>query len=142
MIDGSGRRLRIGPDDAESLRLAYAQHVYRQQGATVDRSIVLTGGWQTSRESAYVQATRARHGTDWYLAREQLGLEGQDPERIERLAQRMSNSRLRTTSVAYDELRDTAWQSIRDPLQLSRSVAFLRRLMTPPERDHDGGLER
>ena len=40
--------------------LAYAQHVYRQQGATVDRSVVLTGGWQTSKETAYVQATRAR----------------------------------------------------------------------------------
>jgi hypothetical protein len=40
--------------EAESLRLAYAQHVYRQQGATVDRSVVLTCGWQTSRETAYV----------------------------------------------------------------------------------------
>jgi hypothetical protein len=30
---------------------------------------VLTGGWQTSKETAYVQATRARKGTDWYLAR-------------------------------------------------------------------------
>ena len=39
---------------------AYAQHVYRQQGATVDRSVVVTGGWQTSKESAYVEATRAR----------------------------------------------------------------------------------
>ena len=28
---------------------------------------VLTGGWQTSKETAYVQATRARHGTDWHL---------------------------------------------------------------------------
>ncbi len=26
--------------------------------------------WQTSKETAYVQATRARHGTDWYLARD------------------------------------------------------------------------
>src|SRR5271163_1947253 len=41
-IDGSGRRLQIDRNDAESLRLAYAQHVYRQQGATVDQSVVLT----------------------------------------------------------------------------------------------------
>ena len=70
---------RITPSDPArrrgpgSLRLAYAQHVYRQQGATVERSVVLTGGWQTSKETAYVEATRARQGTDWYIAREDLG---------------------------------------------------------------------
>ncbi len=141
-LDGSDRRLQLARSDADSLRLAYAQHVYRQQGATVDRSVVLTGGWQTSRETAYVQATRARHGTDWYLARDQLGDEGQDPERIERLAQRMSNSRIYTPSIAYDELRDAARRPTRDPLRISRSVAPLRRLMALPERDHDGELER
>jgi ATP-dependent exoDNAse (exonuclease V) alpha subunit len=117
-IDGSNRRLRLDPDDAESLRLAYARHVYRQQGATFERSIVLTGGWQTSRESAYVQATRARSGTDWYIARDQLGIDGQDADRIESLAQRMTNSRLHTPSIAYDELRDTAWEPTRNPLRL------------------------
>ena len=50
-LDGSDRRLQLARQDAESLRLAYAQHVYRQQGATVDRSVVLTGGWQTSKET-------------------------------------------------------------------------------------------
>jgi conjugative relaxase-like TrwC/TraI family protein len=116
-IDGSGRKLRIGPEDAESLRLAYAQHVYRQQGATVDRSIVLTGGWQTSRETAYVQASRARKGTDWHIARDQLSTDGQDPDRIEQLAQRISNSRLHTPSVEY-ELHDPTLEPNRDPLRL------------------------
>jgi conjugative relaxase-like TrwC/TraI family protein len=116
-IDGSGRQLRIGPDDAESLRLAYAQHVYRQQGTTVDRSIVLTGGWQTSRETAYVQASRARNGTDWYIARDQLGTDGQDPDRIQRLTRQMSNSRLHTPSIEY-ELHDAALEPSRDPLRL------------------------
>jgi ATP-dependent exoDNAse (exonuclease V) alpha subunit len=69
-LDGSDRHLQLAREDVESLRLAYAQHVYRQQGATVEHAIVLTGGWQTSRESAYVQATRARHGTGWHLARD------------------------------------------------------------------------
>lgn len=62
-LDGSGRTIRLNDEQAEGLRLAYVQHVYRQQGATVERSIVLTGGWQTSKQTAYVQATRARHGT-------------------------------------------------------------------------------
>jgi conjugative relaxase-like TrwC/TraI family protein len=119
-LDGSGRTLRLADEDVESLRLAYAQHVYRQQGATVDRAVVLTGGWQTSKETAYVQATRARHGTDWHLGRDQLGEEGQDPDRITRLAQRMSNSRLRTPSIDYRELPGAAWNPTRDPLRLRR----------------------
>jgi hypothetical protein len=56
-IDGSGRRVRLLGDDLNNLRLAYAQHVYRRQGATVERSVVVTGGWQTSRGGAYVEAS-------------------------------------------------------------------------------------
>jgi ATP-dependent exoDNAse (exonuclease V) alpha subunit len=89
VLDGTNRRLRLVGEQLANLRLAYVQHVYRQQGVTVDRAMVLTGGWQTSREGAYVQASRARHGSDWYLARDELGEQGQDEQRIERLAQKM-----------------------------------------------------
>ena len=71
-LDGTGRQITLAGADLDKLRLGYAQHVYRQQGATVEHAIVLTGGWQTSRETAYVEASRARHGTDWYLARDEL----------------------------------------------------------------------
>jgi ATP-dependent exoDNAse (exonuclease V) alpha subunit len=144
-IDGSGRQVQLVGDDVESLRLAYAQHVYRQQGATVDRAIVLTGGWQTSNETAYVQATRARHGTDWHLARDQLGEEGQDAERIDRLAQRMSNSRLHAPSVAYDERHDPAWNPSRDPLRLRdvlRATHWLARLRSRDSPDRSVGRGR
>lgn len=40
-------------------RLAYAQHVYKAQGATVQQAFVLTGGWQTDRERSYVALSRA-----------------------------------------------------------------------------------
>lgn len=110
-LDGSDRVVRLPGENVESLRLAYAQHVYRQQGATVDRAVVLTGGWQTSKESAYVQATR-----------DQLGIDGQDPDRIERIARRISKRCPHTPSIAYDELRDTAWEPARDPLHLSDLV--------------------
>ena len=70
VLDGSERQVDLAGEDLASLRLGYAQHVYRQQGATVERSVVVTGGWQTSRESAYVQASRAREGTEWFLARD------------------------------------------------------------------------
>jgi conjugative relaxase-like TrwC/TraI family protein len=134
-LDGSDRRLQLARQDAESLRLAYAQHVYRQQGATVDRAVALTGGWQTSKESAYVQATRARHGTDWYLGRDQLGEEGQDPDRITRLAERMNRSRAHTPSVIHREIPGPSWDPSRDPLRLSRLIPHVGRLMRTPARD-------
>ena len=142
-LDGSGRTLRLADEDVESLRLAYAQHVYRQQGATVDRAVVLTGGWQTSKETAYVQATRARHGTDWHLARDQLGEEGQDPDRIKRLAQRMTNSRIHTPSVAYQESVDLRWNPARDPLRVGRFVPHVDRLFrTSPHRTPNRDIDR
>jgi conjugative relaxase-like TrwC/TraI family protein len=105
-LDGSNREVHLAGDDLENLRLAYAQHVYRQQGATVDRAVVITGGWQTSRESAYVQASRARRGTEWFLAREELGLEGQDERRVESLAAKMRSSRRHAPSLEHPELPD------------------------------------
>jgi ATP-dependent exoDNAse (exonuclease V) alpha subunit len=114
-LDGSNRRIALATEDLDSLRLAYAQHVHRQQGATVERSIVLTGGWQTSKETAYVEATRARQRTDWYIARDDLGQDGQDPQRIARLAERMRNSRRQTPSLTYQEPSDFGWEPFLDP---------------------------
>lgn len=135
-LDGSGRGVQLAREHLDSVRLAYAQHVYRQQGATVERSIVLTGGWQTSKETAYVEATRARHGTDWYIARDQLGNEGQDTDRIRRLSQHMSHSRRQTPSLDYREAADVGWQPSLNPLRL-RSILTPApaRLGMPVERD-------
>jgi ATP-dependent exoDNAse (exonuclease V) alpha subunit len=133
-IDGSQRKIRLAGEDLASLRLAYAQHVYRQQGGTVERSVVLTGGWQTSKETAYVEATRARHGTDWFIARDDLGNEGQDAGRITRLAQQMCNSRTKTPSLAYPELPDHLWGTGFD-LGSLRPLRLARRLVPPPARN-------
>ncbi len=120
-LDGSQRKVQLAGENLDSLRLAYAQHVYRQQGATVERSVVLTGGWQTSKETAYVEATRARKGTDWFIARDDLGNEGQDSQRIARLAQQMCNSRAQTPSLVHPELPDPEWGSgFRIPIAPSR----------------------
>jgi conjugative relaxase-like TrwC/TraI family protein len=134
-LDGSDRWVRLASRDAESLRLAYAQHVYRHQGATVDRAVVLTGGWQTSKEAAYVQATRARRGTDWYLGRDQLGEEGHDSDRITRLSRRMNRSRIHLPSTAHREITDRAWDPSRDPLRLNRLIPHVGKLMRTPARD-------
>ncbi len=134
-IDGSQRRIQLAGEDLDSLRLAYAQHVYRQQGATVERSVVLTGGWQTSKETAYVKATRARTGTDWFIARDDLGNEGQDAARITRLAQKMCNSRAQTPSLAHPERLDPGWAPSRSPLRLRSTLSPARWLTRLPLRD-------
>ena len=105
-FDMTGQRRTLVGDDLARLRLGYAQHIHRAQGATVTRALIVTGGWQTSKEPTYVEASRARHGTDWYVNREELGLEGQDSERIERLAETMRRSRRQTPSLEYRELQD------------------------------------
>ncbi len=108
-FDVTARRAWLSGDELARLRLGYAQHIYRAQGATVTRTIVVTGGWQTSKEPAYVEASRARQRTDWYVSREDLGTEGQDSDRVARLAQNMSRSLAQTPSLAHPELPDPAY---------------------------------
>ena len=43
----------------------------------------------------YVEASRARHGTDWFVNRDDLGEAGHDADRIDRLAANMRRSRRR-----------------------------------------------
>jgi ATP-dependent exoDNAse (exonuclease V) alpha subunit len=143
-LDGSQREVTLAGQDLESLRLAYAQHVYRQQGATVERSVVVTGGWQTSKESAYVQASRARQGTEWFLARDELGLDGQDERRVTSLANKMRNSRAHTPSLAHPELPDPDWgRGFKRTLAPSRSrlpgLARTIHRIVQPDRSPDRG---
>jgi conjugative relaxase-like TrwC/TraI family protein len=105
-FDVAGQRRTLAGEDLSRLRLGYAQHIHRAQGATVARSLVVTGGWQTSKEPAYVEASRARLGTDWFVNREDLGVAGQDADRIERFAESMRRSRRQTPSLEHRELPD------------------------------------
>ncbi|MFZ1154082.1 MAG: MobF family relaxase [Solirubrobacteraceae bacterium] len=105
-FDVTARKRTLSGEDLGRLRLGYAQHIHRAQGATVTRTLVVTGGWQTSKEPAYVEASRARQGTSWFVSREDLGVEGHDSDRIKRLAQNMSRSHAQTPSLAHPELPD------------------------------------
>jgi conjugative relaxase-like TrwC/TraI family protein len=105
-FDVTGHRRTIAGHDLANVRLGYAQHIHRAQGATVTRTLVVTGGWQTSKEPAYVEASRARSGTDWFVNRDDLGVEGHDTDRIERLAASMRRSHAQTPSLAHPELPD------------------------------------
>ncbi|HEV3321449.1 MAG TPA: hypothetical protein VG147_04575 [Solirubrobacteraceae bacterium] len=144
-LDGSDRQVRLAGEELQHLRLAYAQHVYRQQGATVERAVVVTGGWQTNKESSYVQASRARNGTDWFLAREELGSEGQDERRVRQLSEKMRASRRHTPTLDYREIRQRDWGlGYDDTLYRDRRILpDVTRPLTPkPERDQSRGLSR
>ena len=121
-FDVTGRRRTLAGEDLANVRLGYAQHIHRAQGATVTRTLVVTGGWQTSKEPAYVEASRARNGTTWFVNREDLGTEGQDSDRIKRLANSMRRSHTQTPSLAHPELPDPDWgPGIHIPTAPSRS---------------------
>jgi conjugative relaxase-like TrwC/TraI family protein len=94
------REVQLASEEFSDLRLSYAQHVYKAQGRTVDRAFVLTGGWQTDRERAYVALTRAQDRTDIYVSREGLGEQGMDAGAIERLGEAMSESHAKHASIA------------------------------------------
>lgn len=56
-----GRIVAVQPgvhEDAQPLRLGYASHALKLQGGQAAVVLVLPGGWQTSRQSAYSMATR------------------------------------------------------------------------------------
>ena len=141
-FDVTGRRRTITGEDLARVRLGYAQHIHRAQGATVTRTLVVTGGWQTSKEPAYVEASRARQGTAWFVSREDLGVEGHDTDRIQRLAENMRRSHAQTPSLAHPELADRVWgTNFHRQLAPSRAsripgiVRAINRIVNPPAQE-------
>jgi len=134
-FDITGRQRTLTGEDLGRVRLGYAQHIHRAQGATVTRTLVVTGGWQTSKEPAYVEASRARQGTHWFVNRDDLGTEGHDTDRIQRLAQSMRRSHAQTPSLAHPERPHPGWTPSRDPLRLRSALSPTRWLTRTPHRD-------
>jgi ATP-dependent exoDNAse (exonuclease V) alpha subunit len=97
------RELDLDTQEFAQLKLAYAQHVYKAQGQTVDRALVLAGGWQTDRERAYVALTRARDRTDIYVARADLGQDAIAQTTLDRLAATFAHSNAQQASIAHPQ---------------------------------------
>lgn len=70
-----GRSVTVHAEGFTHLRLGYALTTHKAQGMTAENSYILTGGTMTNREMAYVQASRARSETRWYLEDEQSTVE-------------------------------------------------------------------
>jgi conjugative relaxase-like TrwC/TraI family protein len=95
------RRLEMSVAAAgELLTLGYATHVYKAQGATVDRVYVIAGGWQTHRESLYVAMTRSRLGARLFVDRETLG-QATDADALVTLTRRGRMSRAKTAASLH-----------------------------------------
>ena len=93
------REVEVNTKEFSELSLAYAVHAYKSLGLTTEHASILTGGWQTDRESAYVALTRARETTEIHVSREDLGEQGLDPGAIERLAERMQHSHAQEATI-------------------------------------------
>ncbi len=60
------------------ITLGYASTTHKSQGATVDHSYILVAGSQTDSEMMYVQATRARRTTQFFVDKAHAGEELHD----------------------------------------------------------------
>jgi conjugative relaxase-like TrwC/TraI family protein len=133
------RDINVSTREFDGLRLAYAQHVYKAQGLTTDRALVLTGGWQTNRETTYVALTRAREQTDIYTSREDLGHAGIDTDAINRLAERAATSKAQEASISRERIEadHEPSRAVREPHQ-----ALARDAPRERERRDDAELSR
>ena len=71
-LDG-GKTAYIPIDKYRHIHLGYCLTTHKAQGTTVDRTFVLWSDFMQSREMTYVQASRSRYSTQFYLTREQAG---------------------------------------------------------------------
>jgi conjugative relaxase-like TrwC/TraI family protein len=101
----SGKIVHVKLKDYKALELGYAASVHRAQGSTVEASYVLTGGHMTHRQSAYVEASRARQKTHFFLSEEDAGeklsklIKAMEQDRSKSLAHRVEEVMVRNTSV-------------------------------------------
>jgi ATP-dependent exoDNAse (exonuclease V) alpha subunit len=122
------REVKVNTREFSDLNLGYAVHVYKAQGITAEASGILTGGWQTDKEHAYVALSRAREQTQVYVAWEDLGEAGMDTGAIERLGERLRRSGAQEASIA----RDVDEQTAECAAQIDRGI--------DPDRDLDLGF--
>jgi ATP-dependent exoDNAse (exonuclease V) alpha subunit len=95
----SGERVSFEAQAVQHLVLGYASTTHKGQGATTLRTYVLVGGPMQDREISYVQASRAKELTTFYMTRLESG------DEMARLAREMERSRRK--EMAHTLLRDT-----------------------------------
>ncbi len=97
-IDG-GRAVSVDASQYPHLTLAYALTTHKSQGMTVQEAFILTGSMQ-NRELTYVQASRAREASRFYVG----------GESIERVAERMERSQPKVMASRLNETAELSLQ--------------------------------
>jgi hypothetical protein len=88
----------------QTLRLAYAAHAIRAQGAEAEVALVLPGAAHAHRQAAYPMLSRGTGEVHVFIDREHHGVAGRDP--VEALAERWSISAAKRTATAHLEARE------------------------------------
>jgi UvrD-like helicase C-terminal domain len=94
------RSVVVDGNASATLSLAYAAHVQKAQGRTVDFAYIVSGGWQTHRESLYVAMSRSRLGSRLFLDRETLD-KGIDADALAEMSRRAEESRAKQAATSY-----------------------------------------
>jgi hypothetical protein len=93
------RAQRAAGESTPAVRLNYAMHSFPAQGATLRGTAALAGHWSQARKETYVGDTRAVYRHTVHVAREDLGVDGTDEDRIARYGARISHARERVASI-------------------------------------------
>lgn len=86
----SGPFIKVDTETYDNLRLGYAMTTHKAQGMTVEKSFILVSDQMVDRELTYVQASRARGETRWYI--------GSD---IPEATREMARSRQKEMAISY-----------------------------------------
>jgi conjugative relaxase-like TrwC/TraI family protein len=164
VVNGSGGRVRVvDPDDgvvtvdcddlrtvslrpaaledAQPLRLGYASHALKLQGGQAQVVLVLPGGWQTSRQSAYSMATRCVQELHVFLdaATQRSGAyRGCDPVRA--LGERWTRDAKKLAASSHLDRLDLA-QELEGPVA-GRAGVDDDLVVAPPEPELAQALQR
>lgn len=92
-----GRKATIDLENYKEIKLGYAITTHKAQGTTVENAYVFLGGSLQDRELSYVQASRARSETRFYIDKSEAG------EQLEGLMKQMSTSREKTLATPVIE---------------------------------------
>lgn len=90
---GEAIRVTLTPSQYHHIQLGYAVTTHKAQGATVDKTYVLAGGWMQDRELSYVQMSRHREDARIFGSKADFG------EDLNELVASMERSRAKDTAI-------------------------------------------
>lgn len=125
----SGELRKIPTADYTNVELGYAMTTHKAQGKTVNSAYILVGGSMQDREITYVQMSRHRDVARIYAAVEDVGMS------IERLAERMNQSRQKESAMSQQEKAREKEQAAEMQAQEAAKEAEQRRLAEEKERE-------